>query len=59
MKIEWTKSAELDIEDIRNYIGRDSEYYANRFIGKIIEATGNLAGLFREPTFTPIPAWFC
>jgi len=38
MKIEWTRPALLDLESIRDYIRRDSEYYASRFIEKIIEA---------------------
>ena len=42
MKIEWTQPALLDIESIRDYIGRDSEYYAARFIEKIIEAVEGL-----------------
>jgi toxin ParE1/3/4 len=42
MKIDWTKPAISDVESIRDYIGRDSEYYASRFIGKIIEAVERL-----------------
>lgn len=37
MKVEWTKPALLDLESIRDYIRRDSEYYASRFIEKIRE----------------------
>ena len=42
MKIEWTEPAISDLEGIRDYIGRDSEYYALRFIGRIIEAVERL-----------------
>ena len=42
MKIEWTEPAISDLDGIRNYIGRDSEYYAARFIGRIIEAVERL-----------------
>ena len=42
MKIEWTEPAISDLEGIRDYIGRDSKYYASRFIGKIIEAVERL-----------------
>jgi len=42
MRIEWTQPALLDLENIRDYIGRDSEYYATRFIEKIIEAVEGL-----------------
>ena len=42
MKIEWTEPALLDLENIRDYIRRDSEYYAARFAEKIIEAVESL-----------------
>lgn len=42
MKIEWTRPALLDLESIRDYIRRDSEYYATRFVEKIIEAVESL-----------------
>jgi toxin ParE1/3/4 len=42
MKIEWTEPAISDLDGIRDYIGRDSEYYASRFIGRIIEAVERL-----------------
>jgi toxin ParE1/3/4 len=42
MNIEWTEPALLDLENIRNYIGRDSEYYATRFVEQIIEAVDSL-----------------
>jgi plasmid stabilization system protein ParE len=37
MKIEWTQPALLDLENIRDYISRDSEYYASRFIEKLLK----------------------
>ena len=42
MKIEWTEPAISDLEGIRDYIGKDSKYYASRFIGRIIEAVERL-----------------
>jgi len=42
MKFEWTRPALLDLESIRDYISRDSEFYAARFIEKIIEAVESL-----------------
>jgi toxin ParE1/3/4 len=42
MKIEWTQPAVQDLESIRDYISRDSEYYAARFIEKIIKTVENL-----------------
>src|SRR3972149_5604569 len=43
MRIEWTEPALSDMESIRECIGRDSEYYASRFLGRIIEAVEGLA----------------
>jgi plasmid stabilization system protein ParE len=37
MKLEWTEPALLDLECIRDHIKRDSEFYANRFVERIIE----------------------
>ncbi len=45
MKIEWTEPALLDLESIRDYIKRDSEYYAARFVERIIEAVESLERL--------------
>lgn len=47
MKIEWAEPALLDLENIRDYIRRDSEYYATRFVERIIEAVETL-GRFPE-----------
>lgn len=37
MKIEWTAPAVSDLENIKAYIQKDSEYYASRFVARIIE----------------------
>ena len=42
MKLEWTEPALSDLESIRVYIRKDSEYYANRFVERIIEAEESL-----------------
>jgi len=42
MKIEWTEPALIDLESIRDYIGKDSRYYAVRFIERVIEAVESL-----------------
>ena len=42
MKLEWTEPALSDLESIRDYITKDSEYYANRFVERIIEAVESL-----------------
>ncbi len=43
MKIEWTKTSVDDLENLRNYIAKDSEYYASLFLGKIIASVEQLA----------------
>lgn len=42
MRIEWTEPALLDLKSIKYYINRDSEYYATRFVERIIEAVESL-----------------
>lgn len=42
MKIEWTEPAVEDLAGIRDHIAKDSELYAGRFIGRILEAAENL-----------------
>ena len=42
MKLEWTEPSLLDMENLRDYIAKDSEYYAARFIARIIEAAETL-----------------
>ncbi len=45
MKLVWSEPALSDIESIRDYIRRDSEFYAGRFINRIIEAVETLVEL--------------
>lgn len=42
MKIEWTEPAVSDLESIRDFIAKDSNFYAKRFIMKVIESVGKL-----------------
>jgi plasmid stabilization system protein ParE len=42
MKLEWTEPAVFDLENIRDYIEKDSAYYAERFVARIIEAAETL-----------------
>jgi plasmid stabilization system protein ParE len=42
MKLEWTEPAVFDLESIRDYIAKDSVYYAARFVARIIEAAETL-----------------
>ena len=42
MNIRWTEPAVLDLENIRDFISRDSKYYAVEFTTKIIDAVEKL-----------------
>jgi toxin ParE1/3/4 len=42
MKIDWTEPAVADLAGIRDYIARDSEFYALQFTGRIIDAVETL-----------------
>jgi hypothetical protein len=48
MTLEWTEPAVLDLESIRDYIAKDSAYYAERFVARSLK----LPKLCRT-----IPAW--
>ena len=39
MQIEWTDPALEDLENIRDYIAKDSPYYARNFIERIFDTT--------------------
>ena len=43
MKLVWTEPAVIDLESIRDYIAKDSEYYASLFIEKIIAAVEKIS----------------
>ena len=43
MNILWTEPAVFDLESIKEYIARDSEYYASEFIGRIIDTVEKLS----------------
>ncbi len=38
MNILWTKTAVEDLKNIKEFIARDSEFYAIQFTGKIISS---------------------
>ncbi|MGH9358177.1 MAG: type II toxin-antitoxin system RelE/ParE family toxin [Terriglobia bacterium] len=46
-KIEWTRSAIGDVMALRDYIARDAEAYADRFVQKIIQVVER-AGAFPQ-----------
>ena len=47
MEIYWSEPAENDLANIHNYISRDSRYYADRFIAKILNSVDMLKNLPR------------
>ena len=42
MKVHWSEIAEADIDDIYDYIARDVPYYAELFVGRLIETVDKL-----------------
>ena len=44
MRIVWTTPAISDLEAVREYIARDSEYYATRFVQRLVGAVEVLRG---------------
>ena len=43
MKIVWSNPSSEDLQNIKDYISHDSEYYANTFIMKILDVVENIA----------------
>jgi toxin ParE1/3/4 len=39
MKVVWSEPATADLDSIRAYIARDSEYYAARFVQRVVKTT--------------------
>ena len=52
-RIVWTDPALKDMEGIRAYIARDSEFYANALVLDIVEAVERLARFPRLGRFVP------
>ena len=44
MQIEWTDPALEDLEIIRDYIAKDSPYYARNFLERVFDTTDKLEG---------------
>jgi toxin ParE1/3/4 len=42
MQVEWSEPATADLEAIRAYIARDSEFYADRFVQQVFVTTRTL-----------------
>ncbi|SDY53229.1 addiction module toxin, RelE/StbE family [Proteiniborus ethanoligenes] len=43
MRIRWTEPAVIDLENIRDYISRDSEYYGLIVVERIFDAVEKLS----------------
>lgn len=43
MRIEWTEPAISDLTALRDYIARDSEANAGRFVGRLIQSVEKLS----------------
>ena len=53
-KVVWTYEASADLEAIAEYIARDSEYYAERTVEKIIIAVEKLDKFLEMGRSVPI-----
>lgn len=47
MRVVWTEPAETDLDELFDYIARDSAVYAERFVDRILDAVVKLAELPR------------
>ncbi|MGD9156534.1 MAG: type II toxin-antitoxin system RelE/ParE family toxin [Bacillota bacterium] len=56
MELRWTKSALYDLENIRNYIANDSEFYAFRLTEKIFQAVEKLKFFPESGRIVPVVA---
>lgn len=43
MRIEWSARARTDLRDLQAYIAKDSEFYARRFVARIIGSVEKLS----------------
>ena len=53
MRIVWTEPAIEDLEGIKEYIGRDSEFYAARVVERVIERVDQLTMFPRSGRSVP------
>ena len=52
-KVLWTKPAFVDLQSIKEYIARDSIYYAEKFTKDIINATERLSQFPKSGRIVP------
>ncbi|HEY0371897.1 MAG TPA: type II toxin-antitoxin system RelE/ParE family toxin [Thermoanaerobaculia bacterium] len=43
MKVEWTATARRHLRAIHDYIARDSQFYARRVVGRIVDRSDQIA----------------
>jgi addiction module RelE/StbE family toxin len=43
MKVEWTVPAETDLDELFDYIARDSAVYAEQFVDRVLESVARLS----------------
>ena len=54
MRLDWSEPATRDLQDIHDYISRDSEYYASRFVERLLEAAERLTEFPRLGRVVPV-----
>lgn len=52
-EVTWSVPALRDLEEVRDYIARDSEYYAAGFVRRIVETAQSLGELPRRGRVVP------
>jgi toxin ParE1/3/4 len=52
-KVVWTESALLDLRAIHEYISTDSEFYANRFVDRLIDTVEGIQEFPRKGRVVP------
>lgn len=53
MRVEWSPPARDDLDDLVQYISRDSAYYAHNFAEKILMATRRLSDFAESGRIVP------
>ena len=52
-KVTWTKSARIDLEEVADYIGKDSPHYAGAFVREVRDAARSLVYLAERGRTVP------
>ena len=43
MRVVWSEASEIDLDDLYDYIAKDSPIYAEQFVDQILKEVGLLA----------------